>query len=347
MQNYNNLSQIKEQQKIKVGISIGDPNGIGVEIILKIFEDKDIFDFFTPIVFSSMKILSDQRKYFKLKTEFHSVDKIDQIINQKLNVKEIIDYNNEISFGEPSKISGAIALNSFREGTNSLKRGDVDILVTGPFDKSTVKGESYQFIGHTEYLNQELNGDAMMIMVSDKIKVALVTEHISISKVSSKISREILTKKIIQLSETLKVDFGISDQKIAVLGLNPHAGDKGYIGDEEENIIRPVVKDFFNKGLNISGPFSPDAFFGKKHYLRYDAVLSMYHDQGLIPFKMLSFGEGTNFTAGLDKIRTSPDHGTAFDIAGKGIAEINSFKQSFFLARKIFLMRNKGIKVSF
>ena len=164
---------------------------------------------------------------------------------------------------------------------------------------------------------------------------------------SSKLSREILTKKIIQLSETLEVDFGISDQKIAVLGLNPHAGDKGYIGDEEENIIRPVVKDFFNKGLNISGPFSPDAFFGKKHYLRYDAVLSMYHDQGLIPFKMLSFGEGTNFTAGLDKIRTSPDHGTAFDIAGKGIAEINSFKQSFFLARKIFLMRNKGIKVSF
>jgi 4-hydroxythreonine-4-phosphate dehydrogenase len=347
LQNYNNLNQIKGHQKIKVGISTGDPNGIGIEIILKIFEDEDIFEFFTPIVFSSIRILSDQKKHFKLNTEFNSIGKIDQIISQKLNVKEIFDYNYKISFGKQSKISGKIALNSFIEATGALENGDVDILLTGPFDKSTVMRQSYKFLGHTEYLNQELKGEAMMIMVSSQIKIALLTEHIPIAKVSSVLSKERLTKKIKQLSKTLRFDFGIKDPKIAVLGLNPHAGDNGCIGDEEENIIKPVVKDFIVKGLNISGPFSSDAFFGKKQYLKHDAVLAMYHDQGLIPFKTISFGEGINFTAGLDKIRTSPDHGTAYDIAGKGIAKTNSFRQSFFMARKIFLNRNDGIKFSF
>ena len=230
-------------------------------------------------------------------------------------------------------------MNSFTEATNALKNRDIDILLTGPFDKSTVIGQNYNFLGHTEYLNQELNGEAMMIMVSIQIKIALLTEHIPIARVSITLSEERLRKKIKQLSKTLRLDFRIKDPKIAVLGLNPHAGDNGCIGDEEENIIKPVVKDFVMKGLNISGPFSPDAFFGNKQHLKYDAVLAMYHDQGLIPFKTMSFEEGINFTAGLDKIRTSPDHGTAYDIAGKGIAKTNSFRQSFFMARKIFLNR--------
>ncbi|MBR98653.1 MAG: 4-hydroxythreonine-4-phosphate dehydrogenase PdxA [Flavobacteriaceae bacterium] len=347
MQNYNNLNQFKAHQKIKVGISTGDPNGVGIEIILKIFQDKDIFELFTPIVFSSIGILSDQKKHFKLKTELNSIKNINQLSSQKLNVIEAASKNYKISFGEPSKESGEIALNSFTDATNALKNGDIDILLTGPFDKSTVIGQNYNFLGHTEYLNQELNGEAMMIMVSKKIKIALITEHVPINKVSSYLSKKMLTKKIEQLSKTLKFDFGIKDHKIAVLGLNPHAGDNGYIGNEEENIIKPVIKDFLKKGLNISGPFSSDAFFGNKHYLGYDIVLAMYHDQGLIPFKTISFGEGTNFTAGLDKVRTSPDHGTAYDIAGKGIAKINSFRQSFFLAREIFLMRNDRIKSSF
>ncbi len=339
MQNYNNLNQFKAHQKIKVGISTGDPNGVGIEIILKIFQDKDIFELFTPIVFSSMRILSDQKKHFKLKTELNSIENINQLLSQKLNVIEIASKNYKISFGEPSKESGEIALNSFTEATNALKNGDIDILLTGPFDKSTVIGQNYNFLGHTEYLNQELNGEAMMIMVSSQIKIALLTEHIPIARVSIILSEERLRKKIKQLSKTLRLDFRIKDPKIAVLGLNPHAGDNGCIGDEEENIIKPVVKDFVMKGLNISGPFSSDAFFGNKQHLKYDAVLAMYHDQGLIPFKTMSFEEGINFTAGLDKVRTSPDHGTAYDIAGKGIAKTNSFRQSFFMARKIFLNR--------
>ena len=333
------MNQFKAHQKIKVGISTGDPNGVGIEIILKIFQDKDIFKLFTPIVFSSMRILSDQKKHFKLKTELNSIENINQLPSQKLNVIEIASKNYKISFGQPSKESGEIALNSFTEATNALKNGDIDILLTGPFDKSTVIGQNYNFLGHTEYLNQELNGEAMMIMVSSQIKIALLTEHIPIARVSITLSEERLRKKIKQLSKTLRLDFRIKDPKIAVLGLNPHAGDNGCIGDEEENIIKPVVKDFVMKGLNISGPFSPDAFFGNKQHLKYDAVLAMYHDQGLIPFKTMSFEEGINFTAGLDKIRTSPDHGTAYDIAGKGIAKTNSFRQSFFMARKIFLNR--------
>ena len=226
------MNQFKAHQKIKVGISTGDPNGVGIEIILKIFQDKDIFELFTPIVFSSMRILSDQKKHFKLKTELNSIENINQLPSQKLNVIEIASKNYKISFGEPSKESGEIALNSFTEATNALKNGDIDILLTGPFDKSTVIGQNYNFLGHTEYLNQELNGEAMMIMVSSQIKIALLTEHIPIARVSIILSEERLRKKIKQLSKTLRLDFRIKDPKIAVLGLNPHAGDNGCIGDE-------------------------------------------------------------------------------------------------------------------
>ena len=339
------MNQIKDLEKIKVGISIGDPNGVGVEIILKVFEIKKFFQFFIPIVFCPKRIVVNQKRHFNLKTQLNFIDKINESVIDKLNIKKMMDYDGALCFGEPSKISGEIALNSFLEGTKALKKGAIDLLVTGPLDKSTIQRENYKFLGHTGYLNQEFLGEAMMLMVSDEVKIALVSEHIPISEVSSQLSKELLFKRINQLVETLRLDFGIINQKIAILGINPHAGDNGFIGGEEENIIRPVIEEFILEGVNVCGPFSADGFFGSQQHLKYDAVLAMYHDQGIIPFKTLSFGKGINFTAGLDKIRTSPDHGTAYDIAGKGIVKTGSFEKALFLGRGIFFMRKHGIKI--
>ena len=328
--------------KIKVGISMGDPNGVGIEIILKIFEDKRIFDFFTPIVFAPIKLLKKQKAHFKLTTNLFPLNHQGKPHLAQLNVVNIKDANEQLVFGEPSKAAGAMALESLRKATQALKKNEVDVLVTAPINKETIQSDDFSFPGHTSYLAQELEGNSLMFMVSDNLKVALLTDHIPIKDIAASVSEELLKEKLKELQTSLQYDFGINRPKIGVLGINPHTGDKGVIGEEDDTIIRPVIEKLSADGNLIYGPFAADSFFGNQSHKQFDGILAIYHDQGLIPFKTLTFGEGINFTAGLNKVRTSPDHGTAFEIAGKGVAEIGSFRAAIFMARKIFSNRKEA-----
>jgi 4-hydroxythreonine-4-phosphate dehydrogenase len=230
--------------------------------------------------------------------------------------------------------------------TKALKEGKIDVLVTAPINKFNAQSEEFTFPGHTDYLAQELEGNALMLMVQDRLRVGLLTDHVPVNEVAQHLTEKLLTKKIETIRKTLVQDFSLVKPKIAVLGLNPHSGDHGVIGKEEETIIKPTIKKIAEKGTLVYGPFPADGFFGSNQYEKYDAVLAMYHDQGLVPFKTLSFGRGVNFTAGLSKIRTSPDHGTAFDIAGKGVADFNSFKEAVYLAIDVFHSRNQHLEIS-
>ena len=329
-------------EKIKLGISMGDPNGVGIEIILKIFEDKRMFDFFSPIIFAPIELLERQKKYFNLTTNLFLLKDTKKHQNGKLNVYNIKMLDEELVFGRYSKGAGLLAFESIKKASIALKNGEVDALVTSPINKKTIQSEYFSFPGHTSYFAEFLNGESLMFMISDELKVALVTDHIPVKEISDQITIELLKKKIYQLEYSLKFDFDINRPRIAVLGLNPHTGDRGVIGYEEDKIFIPVIKELSEKGLLVFGPYAADSFFGNQRHLNFDAILASYHDQGLIPFKSLTFGEGTNFTAGLSKVRTSPDHGTAFEIAGKGVAKVSSFRSAMYMARRIFLNRKKN-----
>jgi len=329
-------------EKIKLGISMGDPNGVGIEIILKIFEDKRMFDFFSPIIFAPIELLEKQKQFFNLTTNLFLVKDTKKYHNGKLNVYNIKMLDEELVFGRYSKAAGSLAFESIKEASIALKDGEVDALVTSPINKKTIQSEDFSFPGHTSYFAEFLNGESLMFMISDELKVALVTDHIPVKEISDQITSELLKKKIYQLEYSLKFDFDINRPRIAVLGLNPHTGDRGVIGYEEDKIFIPVIKELSEKGLLVFGPYAADSFFGNQRHLNFDAILASYHDQGLIPFKSLTFGEGTNFTAGLSKVRTSPDHGTAFEIAGKGVAQVSSFRSAMYMARRIFSNRKKN-----
>jgi 4-hydroxythreonine-4-phosphate dehydrogenase len=327
--------------KIKLGISVGDPNGIGIEIILKIFQDRRLFDFFTPLVYGPLELLEKQKKHFQLNTVLSLINKDQSLHESKLNVHNFPMPEVALIFGEASKVAGGVAFKSFQLATYALKKGSIDALVTAPINKETIQSKEFNFPGHTDYLARELGGNSLMFMVTDALKVALVSDHIAVKQISSFLTKDALREKIHQLENSLQLDFNSSRPKIAVLGLNPHTGDHGLIGEEDDQILRPIIQEFAEKGHLVYGPYAADSFFGTQTHLQFDAILAMYHDQGLIPFKTLTFGEGVNFTAGLSKVRTSPDHGTAFEIAGKGVAEIESFRNAMFLARKIFLNRKQ------
>ena len=329
-------------KKIKLGISMGDPNGVGIEIILKIFEDERMFDFFIPIIFAPIKLLERQKQHFNFTTNLFLVKDIKNHCNGKLNVYNIKMLEGELVFGQYSEAAGLLAFESINEASTALKEGKVDALVTSPINKKTIQSEDFSFPGHTSYFADFLNGESLMFMISDELKVALVTDHIPVKEISDQITTDLLKKKIHQLEYSLKYDFDINRPRIAVLGLNPHMGDRGVIGNEEDKIFLPVIKELSEKGLLVFGPYAADSFFGNQRHLNFDAILASYHDQGLIPFKSLTFGEGTNFTAGLNKVRTSPDHGTAFEIAGKGVAEVSSFRSAMYMARRIFSNRKKN-----
>jgi 4-hydroxythreonine-4-phosphate dehydrogenase len=329
-------------EKIKLGISMGDPNGVGIEIILKIFEDKRMFDFFSPIIFAPIELLERQKQFFNLTTNLFLVKDTKKYYDGNLNVYNIEMLDEELVFGRYSKAAGSLAFKSIKEASIALKDGEVDALVTSPINKKTIQSEDFSFPGHTSYFADFLNGEGLMFMISDELKVALVTDHIPVKEISDQITSELLKKKIHQLEYSLKFDFDINRPRIAVLGLNPHSGDMGVIGYEEDKIYVPVIKELSEKGLLVFGPYAADSFFGNQRHLNFDAILASYHDQGLIPFKSLTFGEGTNFTAGLSKVRTSPDHGTAFEIAGKGVAQLSSFRSAMYMARRIFLNRKKN-----
>ena len=332
---------MKSDQKIKLGISIGDLNGIGGEVVLKTFDDIRMLDFCTPIIFASVKTLNFLKKHFDLALNFQGIESASQAIDGKINVVNLWKENVEIHFGAEDPKSGKYAFKSLEAATNSLIKDEIDVLVTAPINKNTIQSENFKFPGHTDYLAKQLKGDSLMFMVSDNLKVGLLTDHVPLKDIASVITPELIEKKIAIISKTLKQDFRISKPKIAVLGINPHSGDNGLIGNEDEEILKPTLQKIRDKGNLVYGPYAADSFFGSKNHANFDAVIASYHDQGLIPFKTLSFGEGVNFTAGLNKVRTSPDHGTAFEIAGKGEANINSFKEAVFKAIEIYKTRQE------
>jgi len=330
---------VKKAENILVGISIGDLNGIGSEVVLKTFEDTRMLELCTPVIFANVKMLSFLRKSFESSAVLHGIDKLDQIVPGKINVFNLWKENFDLEFGLANDVVGKYAIKSFMAATQALKEEIVDVLVTAPINKYNIQSEEFKFPGHTDYLNQELEGEALMLMVNDNLRVGLLTDHLPIAEISQHLTEKLIRQKIKTIKQTLIQDFKISKPKIAVLGLNPHCGDQGVIGKEDDEVIRPTIKKLFDEGTFVFGPYAADSFFGQKSHEKFDAVIACYHDQGLIPFKTLSFGHGVNYTAGLDRIRTSPDHGTAFDIAGKNQADNNSFKEAVYLALDTYRAR--------
>lgn len=332
---------VKKSENIIVGISVGDLNGIGAEVILKTFEDSRMFELCTPVIFANAKIVSFLRKNLNIEIHINGIDNLNQIVSGKFNVLNVWKEGINLEYGKSDDNVGKYAIKSFVEATKALNNGLVDVLVTAPINKYNIQSDEFKFPGHTDYLNQELEGDALMLMVNNKLRIGLLTDHIPVNEVAKSISPKLIKTKVEIIKNTLIRDFKISKPKIAILGLNPHSGDNGLIGKEDEEIVKPTIKKLFEEGTMVFGPYSSDSFFGSNQYQNFDAILAMYHDQGLIPFKTLSFGKGVNYTAGLEKIRTSPDHGTAFEIAGKGTANHDSFKEALYLALDVFANRNE------
>ena len=326
---------------IKLGISIGDLNGIGCEVVLKTFEDSRMLDFCTPVIFASNKTISHQKSELGLEINYNGIHEASKAIDGKINVVNVWKETPVVNFGEPTPESGKYAIQSLKAAVAALKNNEIDVLVTAPINKNNIQAEDFKFPGHTDYLAKELEGESLMFMVTDGLRVGLLTDHVAVKDVAASITPQLIRSKIATISNSLKMDFGIRKPKIALLGINPHSGDNGVIGKEDDEILRPVIKEMAEKGHLVFGPYSADSFFGSDNYKNFDAILAAYHDQGLIPFKTLSFGKGVNFTAGLNKVRTSPDHGTAYEIAGKGVADNSSFKEAVFMALHIFKNRQE------
>ena len=332
----------KHTEKPKIGITLGDLNGIGPEVIIKCLADNRILQTITPVVYGSSKVLSYYRKLLNLEDfNYSQVKNKGQFFPKSINVVSCWDEVIEINPGKPAVESARGALLSLKKAVEEVKEGVIDGFVTGPIDKSTIHGDDFPFRGHTEYLTHEFQAtETLMLMTGQDLRVGLVTEHVPLKDVNSLITKERVELKIRLLELSLKNDFSISKPRIAVLGLNPHAGDDGLLGDEENNIIKPVIIDLKNKGKLIFGPFPADGFFAAGQHRKYDGIIAMYHDQGLIAFKTLAFDNGVNYTAGLPIVRTSPDHGTAYNIAGKNLADEGSMRQAIYLAADIIKSRS-------
>jgi len=337
----------KKAENIIVGVSIGDLNGIGSEVVLKTFEDPRMLESCTPVIFANVKMLSFVKKTLEdSQSMLHGIDGLEQIVIGKINVLNVWKEPVEVNFGTNDEKIGEYAVKSFTSAVEALKEGTIDVLVTAPINKYNIQSEEFKFPGHTDYLAQQLQGNALMLMVKDDLRVGLLTDHVPVNDVASHLTENLIRTKIETVRKSLVQDFCINKPKIAVLGLNPHAGDNGVIGKEDDEILRPTIKKLFESGTMVFGPYPADGFFGSGQYQKFDAVIAAYHDQGLIPFKTLAFGKGVNYTAGLDKIRTSPDHGTAYDIAGKGIADHSSFAEAVFLALDIYHSRVTYAEIS-
>jgi len=332
-------------EKPKIGISLGDLNGIGPEVVIKALADNRLLNMATPVIYGSARVLSFYRKLMNLEEfNYSQVKNKGQFFHKTINVVNCWEEVIEINPGQPSKETGKAALMSLKKVVEDIKEGLIDGFVTAPIDKNTIHGSEFPFRGHTEYLTQTFEAmESLMLMVGDDLKVGLVTEHIPVKEISNHITKERVELKIRLLELTLKKDFNIAKPKIAVLGLNPHAGDEGLIGSEENEVIKPVINDLKGKGKLIFGPFPADGFFATGQHTKYDAVLAMYHDQGLIPFKSIAFDNGVNYTAGLPIVRTSPDHGTAYSIAGKNMADEGSMRQAIYLACDIIKNRREQL----
>ncbi|MCE2996810.1 MAG: 4-hydroxythreonine-4-phosphate dehydrogenase PdxA [Cyclobacteriaceae bacterium] len=332
-------------EKPRIGITLGDLNGIGPEVVIKALTDNRLMSMITPVVYGSTRVLSYYRKLMSMEEfNYSQVKTRGQFFPKAVNVVNCWEEAIEIVPGQPSKQAGRGALLALKQVVEDAKEGMLDAIVTGPIDKNTIHGEEFPYRGHTEYLTETFGaGESLMLMVGNNLRVGLVTEHVSIKEIASLITKERVELKIRLLEMSLKKDFLISKPKIAVLGLNPHAGDEGLLGSEENDVIRPVIADLKNKGKVIFGPYAADGFFAAHQHVKYDGILAMYHDQGLVAFKTLAFEDGVNFTAGLPVVRTSPDHGTAYNIAGKNLADESSLRQAIYTACDIVKNRQEQL----
>ena len=330
-----------EERKIRVAITQGDTNGVGYEVILKVFSDPNILELCTPIIYGSPKIASYHRKALNLEVPYTIINHAEEARDGRVNLLACFDDEIKIEMGQPSQEAGAAALKALDRAMTDYRSELYDVLVTAPINKATIQSPGFHFPGHTEYIETSVGEGqkALMILMNETLRVALVTTHLPIKDIAKAITKEGIIEKATIFHKSLKRDFRISSPRIAVLSLNPHAGDNGLLGSEEKDIILPAIEELADKGIQAFGPFAADGFFGSGAYDHFDGVLAMYHDQGLAPFKTIALESGVNYTAGLPIVRTSPDHGTAYDIAGKGVADENSMRQAIFTAIDVFRNR--------
>lgn len=338
---------MENPRQIKLGITIGDTNGISPEIILKAFDSTLTKGLFIPIIYGSSKHLNKVNLQLKSKDwKYQRIKNAGDAVDNQIYIIECLNTDFfELEVGKATKIAGQLAYDALERATHDLKNGEIDGLVTCPINKDTIQNSEFNFPGHTEYLTKYLGAkESLMFMVSEKLRVGVVTGHIPLEKVKSSLTEKLIRTKLELMLDSLIGDFGIQKPKIAVLGLNPHAGENGLLGSEEKDLIIPIISSYQKEGQLVFGPFPADGFFASRSYEKFDGVLAMYHDQGLAPFKIISFGEGVNFTAGLTGVRTSPDHGTAYDIAGKDMANPSSLLQAIYLAIDIIRVRQDTIE---
>jgi len=334
---------MEQTKRIRVGITQGDTNGVGYEIILKAFAEPTILELCTPIVYGNPRIATYHRKGMNLTTNFVSMQDASEAQDDHLNMVVIDDSEVKIELGQPSPEAGQQALKSLEWALKDYQDGKIDVLVTAPINKNTIQSDSFHFPGQTEYVEAKVGDghEALMILLNERLRVALVTTHLPVAHVSEHITQETVLHKLQLLHQALLRDFALSTPRIAVLALNPHAGDGGLLGEEEQTVISPAIAQAAEMGITALGPYPADGFFGARMYEHFDAVLAMYHDQGLTAFKALAMDDGVNYTAGLPLVRTSPDHGTAYDIAGQGVADENSLRQAIYLAIDVWRNRQR------
>ena len=333
-----------EEKKIRVAITHGDINGVGYEVIIKTFSDNRMFDLCTPVLYGSSKVASYHKKLLTSVTQemnFNAIHDAAEAVDHRYNVLNLTQDEIKIDLGKSTEIAGALARKSLDRACEDLKKGKVDVLVTAPINKRNIQAPDFDFPGHTEYLSHQFGSSSLMLMVCDRIRIGIVTNHLALKDVPAALTHDLLLEKITLLNQSLKRDFGITRPKIAVLALDPHAGDNGVIGDFDMKVIKPVIDEAQSKGILAYGPFPSDGFFGSSEFNKFDGVLALYHDQGLIPFKLMSFTEGVNYTAGLPYVRTSPANGTGYDIAGKDKASEQSFRSAVYLACNIIRNRQE------
>lgn len=330
-----------ENRKIRVGITHGDINGVGYEVILKTFSDPTMLELCTPVIYGSPKVAAYHRKAMEIPTNFSIVNTAEDAQDGRVNVVNCIEEELKVELSKPTPEAGKAALTALEKALADYRAGLFDVLVTAPINKHTIQSDTFHFPGHTEYIEERV-GDgqkALMILLKGDFRVALVTGHVPVRDIPGMLTKELIMEKMEIFHQSLKKDFGIDNPRIAVFSLNPHAGDHGLLGTEEEEIIIPAMKEMIAKGVQCFGPYPADGFMGSGNYTHFDGILAMYHDQGLAPFKALVMDEGVNFTAGLPIVRTSPAHGTAYDIAGKGVASEDSFRQAVYVAMDVFRNR--------
>lgn len=330
-----------ENRKIRVGITHGDINGVGYEVILKTFSDPTMLELCTPVVYGSPKVAAYHRKAMEIQTSFSIVNSAEEVQDGRVNVVNCIEEELKVELTKPTPEAGKTALAALERALADYREGLFDVLVTAPINKHTIQSDAFHFPGHTEYIEERVGEGqkALMILLKGDFRVALVTGHVPVRDIAGELTKELVMEKMEIFHRSLKKDFGIDNPRIAVFSLNPHAGDNGLLGTEEQEVIIPAMKEMIARGVQCFGPYPADGFMGSGNYTHFDGILAMYHDQGLAPFKALAMDEGVNFTAGLPIVRTSPAHGTAYDIAGKGIASEDSFRQAVYVAMDVFRNR--------